>query len=203
MTPADRICERFKFALPEDYLRFWNAGIFGGDSTKPMRMSRFWWMTPDEIAAVDWPPYKIPGLVPFARTPSPDYYCWYTCNAFPAWVAECPRDCDAAEGIAPSFEGFIFRALVEEFSDSWQATRRRSGGPIDLRVLASEYTRRVDGLLRPSWVKILDGIAMGTPTLNRWKHLGLISCDEASRIIKSELAFPMLGKEFMQHDPSK
>ena len=58
MEAFEKIRERFEFSLPDDYLKFWNAGILVSDKVAGLWMSRYWWLTPDKIADIDqyqWP----------------------------------------------------------------------------------------------------------------------------------------------------
>src|SRR6266536_6595984 len=105
MADYDRVKARFGFSLPNDYLRFWNAGLLVNDLAKGLKVSRHAWLSPDEIAACPWPSYKLTSLIPCAQTWGRDHYCWYVQESGDAWIAECPRDSDFAEVFAPHFEG--------------------------------------------------------------------------------------------------
>lgn len=194
MDAPDRVMTRFHFSLPNDYMQFWNAGLLVNDHTKGIRVSRHSWLSPDEIADCPLPAYKMKSLIPCAQTPGRDHYCWQVTESVDAWIAECPRDSDFAEGFAPHFEGFVFRSLLDEFADSWWIEDQSL-----IAAIFREYATRVSSILRPSWAEAILKCAAGTPMLNRWNRLGVISEEQASTIIRYELAFPMFGRGFRQH----
>ena len=193
MVNDEPIKARFAFTLPDDYVRFWNAGLLTNDVLTGLKVSRHSWLSPDMIAERPWPEYKIQELVPCAQTPGRDHYCWYR-ETDGAWIAECPRDSDFGEGVAPHFEGFVFRSLLEEFTDSWLTEDINA-----IAIIFRRYTARVSGVLRPTWSEILRKCSLKRPTLNRWDRPHVISEEETSAIINAELAFPMLRKSFRQH----
>jgi hypothetical protein len=202
MNDIENIKGRFDFDLPSDYLRFWESGILTNDIATGLNMSRFWWLAPNEIVTCSWSDYKIRQLIPFAKTPAPDHYCWYVQPGGNVFIADCPRDSNIATVCAPHFEGFIFRSLLEEFADCWQANRSLISNPVDLSHLAREYSLRVSGLLRLKWVEVLGKYAAQPLRMGPTGGPQLLSWAEASRVIEQELAFPMLDKEFTQHDYS-
>ena len=203
MEAFEKIRERFEFSLPDDYLKFWNAGILVSDKVAGLWMSRYWWLTPDKIADIDqyqWPFYKIRSLVPCARTPGGGHYCWFVEKNGGVWIAECPRDSDFAEGFAPNFEGFVFRSLIEEFTGTWHIKNLAGAS-----AMFQRYAEMVRPLFRPRWADILANLASRRPVRSTMRGAEGCPCvltqDEASEIVRSELAFPNLGKEFRQHVP--
>jgi hypothetical protein len=196
MIDGDGVKARFGFSLPEDYLRFWRAGLLPRERATALNFSRYWLLSPDQIVDRRWPEYKIKQLVPCARTGGGDHYCWYVPESGDVWMADCPRDSDIATGFAPHFEGFIFRALLEEFADSWLIE-----DPQEMTATYKDYARRVGEVMRPNWTEILIKLASQGPTINEWEHLQVFSWREAQAIVNAELAFPMLNKEFAQHTP--
>lgn len=201
MDAYEKIRQRFGFSLPDDYLKFWNAGILVSDKVAGLWMSRYWWLTPDKIANIDhyqWPFYKSTSLVPFARTPGGDNYCWFFSGAKEVWIADCPRDSDFAEGWAPNFEGFVFRSLIEEFMGTWHIK-----DIAEASAMFQRYAEMVRSLLRPRWADILAHLASRVPVRSTMRggegYPCVLTQDEASKIVQSELAFPTLGKEFRQH----
>lgn len=195
MTSYERVRERFHFSVPDDYRRFWDAGLLVNDRANGLNVSRHSWLSPDEIANYPFPSYKISQLVPFAETPGRDTYCWYVEASGENWIADCPRDSNFAEGTAPSFEGFVFRSLLEEFSDSWVIESLA-----DMREVFEAYTARTREFLPDRWTAILMGYRSRESKHNRWGRPQLIPEDHVKRIIGAELAFPMLGTEFRQHE---
>lgn len=185
---------RFHFRLPDDYLRFWNAGVLVNDPEFGLNLSRFSWLSPQEIADCSWPSYKIDGLVPCAETPGRDHYAWYVQPGAPAWVADCPRDSRYGEGVAPHFEGFVFRSLLDEFSDSWLIDDTD-----EIVRIYRQYMTRVRALFRKRWIEILLAFESRKATLNGEGRPQLIPPEEVKNIVHAELAFPMLGREIVQH----
>ena len=194
MNDADIIKSRFSFSLPADYMRCLGAGLLANDRLTGFEVSRYAWLSPDKIAGCVLPSYKITTLVPCAKTGGGDYYCWFVEAAGEAWIAECLRDSNFAEGFAPNFEGFVFRSLLEEFADTWLTTDLGQAAEI-----FREYAVRSRRVLRTGWAEILVSLAANNPRLNRVEHPQVVSEREVSEIIKSHLAFPSLGKEFRQN----
>lgn len=194
MDSLSKVKERFQFTLPNDYLTFFGAGLLENDQSTGLRVSRHFWLSPDEIASCQWPSYKTRSLVPCAQTPGRDHLCWFVAESEDPWIAECPRDSDMAEGFAPHFEGLVFRSLLEEFADSWQTVELNEVSPIYQR-----YVERVAKVMRRNWVEILWKCASQPVGLNEWKRPKVISAEYMSHVISSELVFPFMGSEFRQH----
>ncbi|HXE51371.1 MAG TPA: hypothetical protein VN541_00055 [Tepidisphaeraceae bacterium] len=195
MKTFDGVIARFDFRPPADYMRFLSAGALANDFKTGMRVSRLSWRSPKEIDSCLWPEYKIKSLVPCAQTPGRDHYCW-SLSDHPEnpWIAECPRDSDFAEGFAPHFEGFVFRALLEEMSGTWLTDDPNTAA----RMFRLNADRSRAGL-RHVWAEILDTLASRPVTFNQANSPRVISEEYAAQVVNSELAFPMLGKQFKQH----
>jgi hypothetical protein len=194
MNSLESIKSRFQFSIPNDYLRLWHAGVLANDRESGIKLSRHKWLGPEEIADCPWPNYKIGQLIPCARTPGGDHYCWYVQPSGDVFIAECPRDSDFADAFSPDFEGFFFRSLLEEFNDTWLVDDF-----FEASKLFNDYAQRVRGVLRKRWEEILLEYADQKPILNRWNRPQVISDERLSSIIRTELDFPGMGKQFRQH----
>lgn len=194
MNNFEQATTRWHFVFPEDYLTFYNTGMLTESPATGLRLSRFWWLTPAEIAGCDWPDYKIPELVPFAKTPGRDHFCWHKDGG---WVASCPRDSDFGEGFAPSFAGFVYRALLEEFAGTWLVSVLESDSA-KVRTLLAEYSARAGALLPESWRDVLRDCGKRELIQTEWDHQSIRS-EEMNVIVQRDLAFPMLNRSFKQH----
>jgi hypothetical protein len=194
MDNNHRIAARFGFTPPKDYDRFWVAGLLSNNQTTGLKLSRFRWLSPGEIADCPWPSYKIKSLVPFARTHGRDHFCWFTETATESWIADCPRDSDFGEGVASHFEAFVFRSLLEEFADSWLPQNSS-----DAAEMFRAYAQRVRSVMRPQWEAMIAGYASREPIINRWGRPSVISKEEFDSLVSAELAFPFLRHRFRQN----
>jgi len=193
---VEEVRKRWGIILPEDYLRFHSGGLLINDFDRGLRLSRFWWFTPKQIAECSLPDYRIEQLVPFAQTWGRDHFCWWVDSGRPEWIADCPRDSNFAEGIAPHFTGFVYRALLQEFSGSWLVEQSVA----DVREILAGYARKVAPLLPPKWATVL--IECTTREFVPGKAgntYQFISPEEMKSFVSRDLNFPMLGSSFRQN----
>lgn len=184
---------RFGFELPEDYVVTWNSGLIDRNSPTYLRISRHAWLSPSEIANFELPTVRKIGFVPCASTESRGQYCWCVSETLESFIADCPRDSDFADGYAPHFEGFLFRSLIEEFSDCWIT------GQLDVASgIFKVYAKRASSVLRPEWGEILMSFANSAAELNPQGNPHVISEQNATLIIDREMSFPMFGEEISQ-----
>lgn len=173
------------------------AGLIANDPPG-VRFSRFFWLSAHQIADEQWLLPHIPQLVPFARSAGRDHFAWHLNGTPDPWVAECPRDSNMALGYAPSFKGFLYRAMLEELADCWLGDILN----LDIREthqLLISYANRVRPYVAESWGATL--IHAANQEIKRLKSGGVatISTREIEDIINADLPFPMLHKEFAQH----
>lgn len=194
--------ERWGFEIPADYRRCWEAGLLNRDVCQGLCLSALRWLSPNEIATLDWPAWKISKLMPFAATFAGDHYCWFFESPGRVWVADCPRDSDFASGYAPTFEGFVYRAILEEFVNT-RLGKIFELSDADLQALLIAIAERAARILPQEWSAVLNNFAR-RPLRSRMLRAVIIqstaSAVEVERVVKRDLGFAMLDREFRQHD---
>jgi hypothetical protein len=131
--------------LPPIYQTLWDDGVmqlYGPGDRAPLMSDAEWdswlqdrylngppkllfsdieWLSPLEIATWDYGYGRRRELIPFATNARMDVYAWYLpWSEDQQWpVVFSPREELDATGYAPDFEGFLFRAFLEECSGSW------------------------------------------------------------------------------------
>lgn len=157
------------------------------------------WLSVEDIADGERPNYwKAEHLfIPFAQNGAGDVWCWY-----PAWSAnsQAPvvlahHDENAAEGFAPSFEGFLLRQLLQTFAEIYEDNADFSRDELQQTARAELKTLRP--YLRDSWHALLSEIAARPLQRNEsWGCVQFLTRDEAKQIVERELAFEHLNQEF-------
>jgi hypothetical protein len=119
----DLVAQKYGEVVPSSYLAMAAAGLYArGEDAVALDFSDMWFMSPSDVAAWRKPfDFMVDGLMPFAWNARRDLWCWYG-NVRPQGetpIVKCPRDCDTGEYWAPTYTGFVYRAVVEEYCGSW------------------------------------------------------------------------------------
>jgi hypothetical protein len=182
--------ERFQSSLPVDYLIASNRGLL--DPCRGIPHSIYHWLTPPEIEAFDWPPWKSPALVPFASEPSTSCLCW-SLDHGPGWVFVSPVDDFDCRGYATNFSGALFRAVLEDLASS--------SVPANLEIEPSHYAAMLKSFLptirdlwKPEWSNFLQDVLSRPPVLNHVGLVAFLSSRELNKFISGHLNFPMLDQ---------
>ncbi len=158
--------------------------------------SQLEWLAPDDLENHSLPDYWDPALVfvPFAQTGAGDVWCWYPTSGTEAIVFP-PHDEPEGTFIAPHFEGFLLRMLLEAFSEIYPDN---SGLTVEeCQLAARAEVRTLAPYLRPAWVTLLEELAARPLVEDKaWGCLRLLSKDEAKEIFTRELQMPNLGETF-------
>lgn len=136
-------------------------------------------------------------MIPFAETPGGDHFCWYLEDGRTTWIAECPRDEDFATGYAPSFDGFIYRALLEEYCATWLVSEPELPAVV-VRDLLIAYTTKVSETLPPAWLLTLNGVTSHA-FVQRGRLFGFITRGEVNELVERDLSFDVLNGALKQH----
>jgi len=183
--------------LPRDFDRMQAAGLLwrAGRRHPQLRLSGVEWGPP----SVDSP---AAGIVVFATVGSGDMW-----GFAPAWrvgtklpVVLCDHERSKATGWAPSFDAFVFRAIVDDYLENLFAHRRDPKAPdpgarlVENAQLAGPYltARQVRGLARVA----------ASPV--RFKKAGAIEVPARGgidAIVRPIIAFPKLGRTLAYTEP--
>lgn len=188
--------------LPEAYTRLFDAGLLDYRKKRScIVLDHAEWLTPQDIASVDWPPHVVPGLVPFAQTGSGDHWCWYVPwsgdNEIP--VVFSPHDMNRASGFAPNFEGCVYRLVLEQFARSSLLGERSAAR---LSKTFKRYAAQLQPFLPRRWGATLSTLA-ARPVRQAGDAFCLMEEDELRAIISRDLTFARMGKKFRQHRTTK
>jgi len=128
---------RYGFALPALYQRLRAAGCFDPHHPQHLQFADLIWLEAAEIRDWQFDKRQIAGLVPLAQTERGDLWCWYPAMAHDGEVPVvfCPDEDEVAVVLAPHFQGFVYRALLEEFACTALTERRRQIFLIPLLVV--------------------------------------------------------------------
>jgi hypothetical protein len=202
MSAIVKIEERYGLTLPADYLSLLKEDHLSwhGPNASPnfLFLTDLEWLSIDEIACYEFLD-QIPGLVPFAITARRDEWAWRVDWALHGVVpvVHC-GNVDSAYGYAPSFAGFLYRVLLEEFSGTWLPQDFGADGTVDQ---FHRYVDWVSPLLPVFWVGTLRKVLASHPKLLCFSDgsQGLFSREEADTIIARDLQFAHLDEEFSHY----
>ncbi len=184
--------------LPATYVNMYKAGLLDRRRNKScLVLDDVEWLSPEEIAALDWPRHVVPGLVPFAANGAGDHWCWYlpwkTKGEIP--VVFSPHDLNTAIGYAPSFAGCVYAMILEQFARSTLLGER---SPAALARVFKRYPKAVAPHLPKKWAGTLASLA-SRPIQQKGDGFSLLSGEEMKKILRRDLTFPHMGEEFRQH----
>ena len=181
---------KYGFELPETYLKVEAAGAI--DYENEMWLTDVEWFRLLEMFEYEDSPLwvKTVPLVPFAKHDN-GQFCWWpemaTDRGIP--VVECNR-IDESKFLAPNFESFVYRKVVEYAAGVWIAETAEE---------AVAQVKKWLGHFQPIWpekfVTSIEAIIDGAPS-EKGEYDGLITWDEGQDIIKRDLAFDRLNEVF-------
>lgn len=184
--------------LPTDYLTVHGSGIL--EPGKGVRLSEFRWLTLDKIASFQRPYYLSERLVPYAVSPSCDYFGWWKSadGSSYEYVIWSPHDCDEAEVYSLDFTGFLYRVTLNELSDCWFASQDKCG----LDVVWTMMRRNIDlvtPFLPSAWSKSLAAIVTNAPHFTRFGTVAWIEQSTMEELIKQCFGSQYLGTIVKHH----
>ena len=184
--------------LPAAYMDMFKAGLLDHrKKSKCLLLDEVEWLTPKDIAGVDWPPHVVPGLVPFAATGSGDHWCWYLPwnKAGNLPVVFSPHDLNTATGFAPNFEGCIYRLVLEQFARS---TLLGESSTTRLSKRFMRYAEMLAPFIPRTWARTL-GMLAARPIKEDDEVLSVVGEEELKKLVRRDLKFPKLDKKLRQH----
>jgi hypothetical protein len=154
----EAIRTRYGQLPPEPWLQCWTAGLFDPQHDHHVQLSDLIWASPEAIATHVFPKDQVSGLIPFAHTAADDWWCWYI-----DWTHEeglpvvfCPHEDEVAFAYAPHFEGFLYRAALEEYACTCLTERHSPGTSL---AILGDYAARLVPFLRRDWSETLSEVA--------------------------------------------
>ena len=150
------------FEWPSAYRKLHEQGMFdkSKDDSGYLWLNDMEWMSADELASYEPEPTQCVETVPFAYTGGYDLWAFIDPvddNRFP--VGFCPRGDNEGIFYAPSFEGALFRQVLE-FTSSCNFEPLEEGGSFftleDARRQLSLWRNQLNFLFHPEWVDVID-----------------------------------------------
>lgn len=187
---------------PSEWKKTWKKRALENPPALMLCSSSVEWWSPESIA--DWEPpeyWKAKHVfVPLAQNGAGDVWCWYPAKKTKddAPIVFAPHDEDTSRVFAPHTEGFLFRHLLEAFTEIYEDDG--SGFTREQRAKSAlANVKTISGYLRKEWAAILKEVA--SRKLTAGKHsLSFISPKDATAIVKRELSFDWLDKTFKHSD---
>lgn len=170
-------------------------GMFTPGHPVELVLSDHAWLSAKEIQENRYD-YRPSTIIPFAITGRACMWAWYQ-----AWMVDgqfevifCPDDCDTGKGFAPSFEGCVYRLLLEELAQSWLC-ERLSIDPAQLASRLKHSVESLQGLLRPAWhASLIDLVSRPMAPHSDGGHC-CASQDEVDGIVRRDLSFGHVDEE--------
>ncbi len=198
MNELEQIEQKYDFLLPEAYSSMQARGWFDVKSDDYFWLLEAEWMPLTEMQSYEPEEYQKPGFVPFASEADGSHWCWWP-SAYPESVVLCPRDCYDGEFYAPSFEGFLYRRLLDFCGTGFDMENGAEEAEENRDILKTSVARLSD-YLPNAWQKTLESLTTASPVQRvyngRPAGVGLLTYEQQQATVQRDLAFPLLDQEF-------
>ena len=185
------VLNRWGIALPNDYLRIWEAGLLESTSDRVIWLSDVQWLSPSDIEVFAWPTLFKANYVPFARSGRMDLYCWQ--KSAPNYVAWCPRTEIIGKILAKDFRSSVYRLFLEELSCCRLADVLEIS-PSAVGAVLQSYVDRLEGQFKSDWIATLRSLLAREPRFDG-NVLAYATDAEIDQIVEQRLAFESLNVE--------
>ncbi|KNY27554.1 SMI1/KNR4 family protein [Pseudobacteroides cellulosolvens] len=205
---------RDDFNFPSAYLEMNESGFFSGFDSSDMgnihTKNYVWlynmeWLSYDKIKNYGYD-YESRAIVPFAFTGGGDLWAWYLDYKPYMPVVFCPHDDDEGSFYAPSFEGALFRQILEFASHSNFYVDDGKSWQMDL-VSAREHLlnwkNRFEKWFKKEWISEIEKIISLDLKYYQYAKSGyyvLITPEECNILTKRHLDFELLDKSLIWTD---
>ncbi|MFW5845110.1 MAG: hypothetical protein ACOCXJ_02685 [Planctomycetota bacterium] len=194
--PVDILRERFDFEPPSVYRELLATGCFDPQHPRHVQLTDLVWLDGERLRQWERDERQVPGLVPFAQTLNGDDWCWYPDidPRLDAPVVFCPDEDEVAVLYAPDFAAFIYRALLEECTESFLVERE---GFLRAGAVLADYIDTVAPMLPIGWSERLQ--ALGRRVLRESDadaFYGVIDAAEYEGILRADIDYDRLDEEF-------
>lgn len=185
-------------ASRDEWGRTWKERSLENPPALLMAFGQVEWMQPDDLEGheplEDWKPEL--GLTPFAQNGAGDLWCIHESarDGDRVPVSFVPHDEMKATIYAPDFEAFLFRQLLEAFSeidprgDGFSTTERAQSARAEIKTL-TPYVRK-------AWLDVLSEVASRPVKVSKHGYHSFLTRPEAQTLVKSTLAYPRLDETF-------
>jgi hypothetical protein len=207
MTTLDQIERDFSFTFPSSYRSMLAAGLLDHDSQRCIVLSDTEWLTPEEMhQSLLRPPHRAdvisrsqpqprtpPLLLGFAQNGRGDQWAWLRDDR-----TDNPRIAfDVHDQLwptfyAPSFEGFVYRLLLEDMASSWLLDRLDDVS--QLGPIFQRYAGAVQPYLPAQWGQALMEISRRSPFEVVEGIFAFLRQEETAGLLKRDLNFAQLDQ---------
>lgn len=207
MNPYAEIEQRYGVSIPDSYRDLHSQGyLSNADSPSSFKFYDFTWLSLNEIATYEFNPCDIEsdgGFVPFAvnRRQEPYFwrYDWAIDHAEPP-VVFC-HQFEIGTGIAANFQSLLFRLAIEAFAGNNELVNLspRDDMVEGMHAITGDTLTILDSALLPAQMTTLRRLhAKPLQYFHDRTVWGTISWAEACAIIRSEMPFEHLDKDFIR-----
>lgn len=202
---------RNDFSFPDAYLEMNESGYFNvsnGIASTNINMQNYVW-----LYDMEWLPYETiinyeydcesRAIVPFAFTGGGDLWAWYLECAPNIPVVFCPHDDNEGYFYAPSFEGALFRQILDFASQSNFYITDGKSWQMDLetaRRYLLNWKSKFSKWFKNEWISEIERIICLDLKYYQYSKGGyyvLITPEEYEMLIKQYLDFNLLNKSFI------